>query len=225
MAEPWTEVEDIVVRGGGFGRLVYPVITDGKIASFSTKLNLTMCTEEDFDIAASAAASSTSTLTKTLSTGVIVEAAKADRTIDVVTGYRKSAASGSNQDKLTIKCLLTKTIYDWLMLHRSDPVILIKPIGRNAAGDVVGYQYILGLIQGIKGVAKEDMMEVDITVQGGTSYVADTGGTYTAFNTLATGGGNTITPVGYDDAETIKAITSDNWTNILTGETETTAAS
>lgn len=220
MAEPWTETKDTIVAGSGFARMTPITESGGAISAFGTKIDMTMVSEESDEIATEGAAK-TEVISKVMSTGRTLELGKDSVTIDATTGYTKTSASEGG-DTIEVKAVVSKAVKDSILLNKNKPVVLTIGLGKNALHADVGFAHIIGKFGNIKSTRKEDFEEITITVKGGVSY---SGSTYSAFNSAATGGSNTITPVGYDTATTIKAITSDDYTTLLTGVIVRTAAS
>jgi hypothetical protein len=192
---------DIITEGLGFLRIC-PItfLTTGPANALGTVTDLVNVTKEGDEFANSSQAS-TEYLEKQLSNRTNLKLQITKVTINPATG--ESAAADSDAfDKFDVSVLLTKSQKDTLIgLIRTDAVYLAcMGIGRTAAGTVAGYEYLIGKMTGnITEERTGDYSEVNLSIQGGKAYTAETGFSYTAintkFNALVTPTGQTaITP-------------------------------
>ena len=192
---------DIIVEGLGFLRIC-PItfLTTGPANALGTVYDLVNVTKES-DEFANSSQSSAEYIEKQLSNRTNLKLQITKVTVNPATG-ETAAADSDAFDKFDVSALLTKTQKDAMIeLIRSDATYLAcMGIGRTAAGTVAGYEYLIGKLTGnLTEERSGDYSEVTLSIQGGKTYTAETGFSYTAinskFNSLVTPTGQTaITP-------------------------------
>lgn len=206
---PWLDVQGDVVAGGAFARLS-PITMSGTktITAFGTAIDLLQITDESEEYTMNTPKNDV--LSKELSSGYVLESPKVSRIIDATTGALKASAD-SGVDTFTFKAVLSKTKFDSILAGKGNPFACMKSLGFDTTGAHVGFAHIIGYIDSLKYNVKQDLVETDITIKGGVSFL---GSTYGAYNTAVTTA--TIEPVGMGTI-TPKALTSDNYTALLNG--------
>lgn len=219
MAEPWIDVKDDIVEGGGFLRLS-PITLSGNntIASFGTVIDLLQVTDESQDYVMNEPKEEF--ITKELSTGYVLEYPKIVKTINAMTGYTKAAAD-SGVEQFEVKALVSKAKLDSILAAKGKPFAAVKSLGFTAGGVHAGFAHLIGYMANIKTNEKHDLVEVTFTIKGGRSFVAGST-TYSNYNAAVTA--TTIEPVGMS-AFSIKALTASDYSSLLGGTIVRTAAS
>ena len=217
--EPWIDVQDDIVEGGGFLRLV-PINLAGSntVSTFGAAIDLLQVTDESQDYVMNEPKEDF--VTKELSTGYVLEYPKIVKTINAMTGYAK-AASDSGAEQFEVKALVSKAKLDSVLAAKGKPFAAVKSLGFTTGGVHAGYAHLIGYMGNIKTNEKHDLVEVTFTIKGGRSFVAGST-THTNYNAAVTTA--KIEPVGMSEL-TIKAITAAEYASLLGGTIVRTAAS
>lgn len=211
MPEPWVDVQNDIVEGTSFLRLV-PITLTGTstIQSFGTKIDLLQVTDEGEDYSMNEPKADF--ISKDLSTGYTLQYPKISRLISAITGTLKGSKD-AGVDQFDVKAIIGKASLDSILAWKGKPFAACKGLGINTQGAIVGFAHLIGYIGNIKTNEKHDLMEVGITIKGGFEFLAGST-TYTTYNTAMTQ--TTIEPVGAGPI-TIKAFTSSDYTQLLKG--------
>lgn len=227
--EPWTATKDYLYSGGQFLRLCTDLtVSDALVISAlgSTKLDLLATVSEPTPTYAGALNTEVKYFETKLSTGNTLRVEDKTNTIEANTGY-KATGDGKAVDAFEATVLVGMSDYTALLgLYRNGKSIFaIRGMGFAAyPGDGLmdGFEHLLGKITEFAPTEKDGLKEVKIKISGGKTHTATGTATYSDYSTKLTGASNTITPVGMSE-QTIKAITTDDFTSLLTGKIVQTA--
>lgn len=229
MSEPYLAVKDYITGDTQFARilvgLVLANVTSGKITSLGTAKIDCIATIAPITPTYAAGASDAKYFDTKLSTGNILRRPDNSIAIDITSGY-KTAVDTKTTEAFDGTIAVGITDYKTLLKIYRDgtPVVVIRGMGYKAEDEsVVGYEHLICKITEFTPTNKEGVMEVKVKFTGGQGYTADTGVTFSAYNSLACGSSNTIEPAG-EDVLTIKNLTADDFTSLLTGKILQTAA-
>lgn len=210
MPAPWVDVQNDIVEGTGFLRLVPITLTGSNtIQAYGTKIDLLQVTDEGEDY--SMAEPKTDFITKELSTGYVLEYPKISFTISAITGQVKSKSD--QVDQIEVKALIGKATFDSILANKGKPFAVCKGLGFNTQGQIVGFAHLIGYLGNIKTSEKHELMEVGLTIKGGFQFLKGST-TYTTYNTAMTQ--TTIEPVGASSI-TIKALTTTDYDKLMEG--------
>jgi len=223
MAEPWTDTKSYITGDGQFLRLLTALTFDSTVTTKitglgTTKIDLLATVSAATPTYAGAASTDTKYFETKLSTGNILRVQDNTITMEGATGY-KATSDGKTVDGIDVTATMGITNYSALLtlFRAGTPIAAARAIGFKADdGTCVGYEHIIGKITEFSAAPKEGLMEVKFKISAGKTYTADTGVTYSAYNTQMTGSSNKITPVGMGEL-TITDLTADNFTSLLTG--------
>ena len=223
MAEPWTDVKSIMYGAGSYLRLLLATLTEGsetEIASVAATTTDLLEVVNEKPSYVGAASTSKEYIEGTLSSGVKCKLEKTTSTINAQTGYKMSDDS-DNYEKFEMSAWLSYAHYKTLLgYYRSGNVLFaLRSIGRVAeTRAIVGDEHILGKITEFDATFGDQFVEVSFTITGGTVFTIASGATitYSEYNALMTGSGNTIEPVG-SETVTPTDLVSGDFTSILAG--------
>ena len=223
--QPFLSTKDLIISEGGFLRYIRGMtntaldITGGTLAKIDFLSVVAMTPSY-----ASGAPSTDKYFDTKLSTAWTLRVANTTSGIMAKTGYKTSMDS-KTIEKFDATLLVGSTAYLALLDdYRNGKVIMaIRGMGRIVGTDAVaGYEHICGVITELTATPKDGLFEMKIVITAqqctiNASAVASVN--YTAYDALATGGTNTIEPVGDIPLGpfTIKAIgDAPSFTNLVT---------
>lgn len=224
MNEPYLSTKSLIYSEGGFLRLVRGIVDRNyDITSVAAWAKSDCLSVVSMAPGYGAPAADKFYDTK-LSTGVTLRVANNANAVTAKTGYLTSVDNKA-VEKFDATVLVDSTLYLALLAdYRAGSLIIgIRGMGLKVEDNsMVGYEHILGTITEFSATPKDGLMEAKlvITAQACTINASATATcTYTAYNTLATGGSaNLIEPVGMEvsGGYTIKAVSSQEFTNLIT---------
>jgi hypothetical protein len=145
---------------------------------------------------------------------------------NILSGAEIADEGGDNSSKFECEVTCTPAqralLYSWA--ENGTPIIASREIGKNSSTQAVaGYEYIIGQIADLKENPDKSAHKYSFSVVGKSTFTIKQTSPPTPdfdeddYNTIATGSGNTITPLG-ESARTILALTSDDWARLFTGK-------
>lgn len=216
--------------------LTVPDMNTKVITAVGTKLDFTSAIKVAPTHAGAAAATKAKWFTTQLANGNNFAIPDNSVSVNPITGAEvdtqgSAATTGSHSCSVTYSPTDRTTLIG--LFESGKPAISIREIGKNATtGVCAGYELVLGQLTNLKENPQKGPSNMDFDITG---VVVGSGGSFsikettpgtpdvdeTDFNAVATGSGNTITPLKDGAARTIIALTSGDWTNLLLGQTVT----
>ena len=232
MAEPWTNVKSNIYSEGGYLRLLLATLTSGSDTEIES---VGVATTDILEVVnnkpsyVGAASSSKEYIEATLSTGVKLKLEKTTPTLNAQTGYKMSADSDTYEKfETTLFCSFAQYATLLGYYRAGSTVFAMRSIGRLVEDrSIVGDEHILGKITEFDATPSEGIQEVKMTITGGTVYTINSGSTitYSEYNALMTGSGNTIEPSGSTVITPTDLASTVDFPAILEGEIVQKAAS
>ncbi|MBX3044914.1 MAG: hypothetical protein KIT33_09820 [Candidatus Kapabacteria bacterium] len=217
---------DLLYADSTFLRLVPCTETDGKITGLGTKMDFlsivsvkptfmspNASTSEAYFTSEGANNNRYSTLDKSKNYNI--------RTGDVIADDSSGDASERFECEVFLTATQRKSIID--LFTAGTPVFAISDIGKKTLDEApAGFEYVLGKITDLQDSRERSASKLSFSVTASkaieinlTAEVPDID--ETDLNAVATGAGNTITPVN-ESAKTVTALTSGDWTNLVAGK-------
>lgn len=183
MGEPWIDVKSNIASGSGFLRLLPTTATDMVITALGTdKIDLLQITNENTKYPS--LAPKMDKITQELSTGITVVAPKPKVFVSAVDGYK----TGEDVEySFEMKAIMSISKWKLIKENIASPFFAVKGRGYDVQGNHLGFQFLLGYVDGLDLPLQAGFVEVTLTVKGGFKHTLGNGINLSAINTKLQG--------------------------------------
>ena len=198
---------EILKEGPFVVRLTPCTMTNGQISAFATYRDFTSVADGEVEFKNSESAQEY--YERRLSSGKTIKIGKTNSYVGIDGLSTPAASEGGDTVKFTGIFEYDDIKFFMSLMRTSVPVVLSFPLALTSTDGIPGWGHLLCKFQGNFALgAKEGMLEIPVTFQGGITYVGASGIDYSDFN-AASVTNKKITPHGYDkgDAPSTGALT------------------